>query len=163
MPHFICPDILQPFSIFFTNHQLNTTIVHYSIDISMPNPSNDNDFIMSCKQNAIAAMGANISHHLNHVPNAFQQQIMSHALMTMKQRITFQPTLLVHSTGSDKSAVPQTCSYSMPDIVIVVKNIIDLSADQTSKATNLQSNNMFAFQLDQMKSAVEIQQLKSAV
>ena len=110
---------------------------------------------MNFKLNDIATMEATTSNNFNHIPNKFQQQIVPHALMTMKQLIASQPILLIQSDVSGESAVSQTCRYSMVGIAIVVERTLYLSADKTSKVANLKSNNMLVFQLYQMKLTAE--------
>ena len=44
-----------------------------------------------------------------------------------------QAVLLVQSTGSGKSAVPQTLSVVNGGVTIVIENTLSLGSDQTSK------------------------------
>ena len=88
-------------------------------------------------------------------PNHFQQRIIPHILMMMKGTIPGQPILLVQSTGSGKSAVPQTCCCMKAGVTIVLENTLALGADQCSKLDQLQSPNIITYQLDHMKSRAQ--------
>jgi hypothetical protein len=58
----------------------------------------------------IEAMKSTMRDLFNIQPNHFQQRILPRILMMIKGTIPAQPMLLVQSTGSGKSAVPQTYS-----------------------------------------------------
>ena len=104
----------------------------------------------------IEAMKSMMRDLFNIQPNHFQQRIIPHILMMMKGTIPAQPMLLVQSTGSGKSAVPQTCGCMKAGVTIVLENTLALGADQCSKLDQLQSPNIITYQLDHMKYAVYI-------
>jgi hypothetical protein len=62
-----------------------------------------------------------------------------------------QAILVVHSTGSGKSAIPLTHAIADGGVTIILENTLTLATDQHSKIENLQSDNVFSFHLDTVK------------
>ena len=69
---------------------------------------------------------------------ACQQVLRRHVERVPSQRL--RPLLLVRSTGGGKSAVRDVCGFICGGITLTIVPLLSLSADQTSKLTNLSSN-----------------------
>ena len=89
-----------------------------------------------------------------HQPIGYQQVVIPHILEMMANVRKPQAVLLVQSTGSDKSAVPQTLSVVNGGLTIVIENTLSLGSDQTAKIVNANEysgGRILSFQLDEVK------------
>ena len=87
-------------------------------------------------------------------PIGYQQVVIPHILEMMANIRKAQAVLLVQSTGSGKSAVPQTLSVVNGGVTIVIENTLSLGSDQTSKIDNAneyRGGRLMSFQLDEVK------------
>lgn len=88
-------------------------------------------------------------------PKGYQRTVIPYLLQMMNNTIPPQAVLLVQSTGSGKSAVPQTAAVVNEGVTIIIENTLAISSDQKSKIENAKEVNghkLLCFQLDEVKS-----------
>jgi superfamily II DNA helicase RecQ len=85
----------------------------------------------------------------------FQKKVIAHLLKMINCTIHPQALLVLQSTGGGKSAIPQTAAVTDGGVTIILKNTLALSTDQRSKIKQLNSNKMFLFHLNSVKSKAD--------
>ena len=99
----------------------------------------------------------------NKRPYMFQKKVISHLLKMINYHLHPRAILVVQSTGGGKSAIPQTTAVADGGVTIILENTLALAADQHSKIENIQSDNVFSFHLDTVKTNDDKKQLSSTI
>ena len=99
-------------------------------------------------------------------PIGYQEIVIPHILEMMANVRKPQAVLLVQSTGSGKSAVPQTVAVVNGGVTIVIENTLSLGSDQTAKIDNANAycgGRIMSFQLDEVKNSQQQLRLSNRI
>ena len=129
------------------------------VDPSTNDSTNTNSDVASMLQAVRAAAMSNV---WPKSPHSYQTEAITLLLSMSCTGHNPSSLFLIQGTGSGKSTVPKTVDVVTRGVAMVLKNMLALGADQTSKLCNVnQENDPFhAFQLDSTKIETEISSLK---
>lgn len=101
-------------------------------------------------------------------PRGYQRYVVPHILKMLSNEIPSQAVLLVQSTGSGKSSVPQTVGVVNGGVTVVVEQTLALGADQCSKISQSKSSttdniSVKAIHLDAIKDDEDRKRLCSTI